>query len=128
MFNECIASLGKEIIIYSQERSDQIYNDMQEQFEFTFYGRVNSEVYMFEELNKNHLSNTITKNERCFVLWSHGNDPVIEVNIKEALEKLEDILAVSPDVWLFRTGEYLIEYFHDGVIRKFHNDTRKNLK
>ncbi|MFD2699560.1 hypothetical protein ACFSVM_03705 [Paenibacillus shunpengii] len=120
LFKECIASLSEGTIIYSQEQSNRIYNDLPEKYEFTTYGRVNMEVHVFEELTINDLLNHITKKEKCIVLWSHGNDPVIQVDLAEAINNLDEILAVSPDVWLYRVDEYVIEFLHDGVIRKFY--------
>lgn len=122
LFNECITSLGAGTMIVSQEKSDLIYKELQEHFEFTFYGRINPEGHIFEELILSNLDRSIAKDEMCYILWSHGNDPVIQVNIYQVIKKIDDVLAVSPDVWLYKINEYVIEIFHNGVIRKIYKN------
>jgi len=126
LFNECITSLGEGTMIVGQENSDLIYKEFQEHFEITYYGRINSEAHIFEEITISYLELSLAEDEICYILWSHGNDPVIQVNIHKAIKKLDDVLAVSPDVWLYKSNEYVIEIFHDGVIRKIYKNKSRS--
>lgn len=119
LFDECIAELGDETIIFSNERTSEIYRLFKCEFKFTFYGRIDWSLYEYEEIDINTLRNFYADNDDiCYVIWSHGSDAVIQANINKVLEHLDEVTAVSPDVWLFKENEYLVELFHDGIIRR----------
>ena len=118
-FEECLIILGNEVIVFSQEKSEEIYRKFEEEYSFTPYGRIdwkNDEYHetTIEELNKSFYDEA----ERCLVIWSHGTDPVIEAKIIEIINNIDSLTMVSPDVWLYKEKDYVIELFHDGIIRK----------
>lgn len=125
LFNECIAELGEDTIIFSKEKSAEIYKSFENEFKITFYGRVEWTLCEYEELDLYTLRTTYAnKDENYNILWSHGSDPVIQASIKKVLEHLDDVTAVSPDIWLYKENECMIEIFHDGIIRR---TDKKNL-
>jgi len=121
MFDECVDALGNGTIIYSRDQSDIIYNQMQEEYRFTFFGRIDEKYHTFKEFSNKELLQAFSNEERCLILWSHGNDPVIETDVVRAINHLEDLLTLSPDIWIYKKEAYIVECYHDGVIRKFRN-------
>ncbi|GBG08000.1 hypothetical protein PAT3040_02567 [Paenibacillus agaridevorans] len=118
LFDECIVTLGDGIFVFSKEKSTEIYKTFENEYKFTFYGRVEWNLYECEEIDLSTLKTQYAKtDETCFILWSHGSDPVIKAKINNVLEHIDIVMAVSPDVWLYRNNEYVIEIFHDGIIR-----------
>jgi hypothetical protein len=120
LFDECIQTLGKQTIILSSEKSKEIYKDFSAEYKITFYGRIEWSNYGFIELTTEIIENIKTYidiSKEMFVLWSHSEDPVIQITLESALKNLNDVTAVSPDIWLYRPNEFVIEIFHDGVIR-----------
>lgn len=51
------------------------------------------------------------------LLWSHGSDPVIKAKLNQIVKNLQDVTAVSPDLWVYREERQVIEIFHDGIVR-----------
>ncbi|WP_313642077.1 hypothetical protein [Paenibacillus sp.] len=120
LFDECIQTLGKQTIIFSSEKSKEIYKDFSAEYKITFYGRIEWSNYDFIEITAEVIENNktyIDSSNEMYVLWSHGEDPVVQTTLESALENLSNITAVSPDVWFYRPNEFVIEIFHDGVIR-----------
>ena len=102
LFNECIAELGEDTIIFSKEKSAEIYKAFENEFKITFYGRVEWSLYEYEEIDLYRLRTTYAnKDETYNILWSHGSDPVIQTSINKVLEHLDDVTAVSPDIWIY---------------------------
>ncbi|WP_440961562.1 hypothetical protein ACN6KS_05855 [Paenibacillus nitricinens] len=109
-----------ETIIFSSEKSKEIYKGFNTEYKITFYGRIEWSNYDFIELTAEIIENIKTYidcSNEMYVLWSHSEDPVIQNTLESALKNLNDVTAVSPDVWLYRPNEFVIEIFHDGVIR-----------
>ncbi|MEK3662173.1 hypothetical protein NSQ29_21610 [Paenibacillus sp. FSL F4-0236] len=120
LFDECIQTLGKQTLIFSSEKSKEIYKDFSAEYEITFYGRIEWSNYDFIEITAEVIENNtryIDRSNEMYVLWSHGENPVIQTTLESALKNLNNITAVSPDIWFYRPNEFVIEIFHDGVIR-----------
>lgn len=119
LFNECIAALGEGTIILSNEKSLEIYNLFENEYTITSYGRVEWSKYEFDEFSTDMLRKLLfNSTEHCYLLWSHGFDPIIITDMNKIMAHYDDVTAVSPDVWLYRENEYVIELFHNGEIRK----------
>lgn len=119
LFDECIDALGDGTIILSKEKSDEVYKAFGDENQITFFGRVEWSLYEFEEIDLLALrARYEIKDETVYILWSHGSDPVIQVKINNVLEHFYDVTAVSPDIWMYKENECMIEIFHDGIIRR----------
>lgn len=120
LFDECIKALGKQTVIFSSEKSEGIFEEFCAEYKITSYGRIEWSSYDFFEITGEALQNNkilMDSSTQTFVLWSHGKDPVIQTTIKSVIENLDDITAVSSDVWLYQPHLFVIEIFHDGIIR-----------
>ena len=119
LFNECIHAMERGIFLYSDQETRNIYNKFQQQYPILLYGRIDwdnvdhSEVTL-EEVKERFQDQQL---EECYVLWSHGDDPVIKAKVIGVLKNFDNVSAVSPDVWLFKENKYVIEFFHDGIYR-----------
>ncbi|AIQ14302.1 CDI toxin immunity protein [Paenibacillus durus] len=118
-FDECIEALGEGTVIFSNEKTEEIYSAFQNEYQITFYGRIDWTKYEFEEIDLKTLETLyLMKDEIVYILWSHDFNPSIQVKINRILENINEVTAVSPDVWLYKENEYVIEIFHDGIIRR----------
>lgn len=118
LFDECIAALGDGTIILSKEKTGELYKAFESEFNVTFFGRVEWSLYEYEEMDIDTLkANFANEDKILYLIWSHGSDPVIQVSVKKVLEHLDDVTAVSPDIWLYSENGCMIEIFHDGIIR-----------
>ncbi|BCG60808.1 CDI toxin immunity protein [Paenibacillus sp. URB8-2] len=119
LFEECLVALGDEVAIYSQQKTEEIYQKFEEEYPFTTYGRIDWKNKQYQEITIEDLNKNLTDlEERCLIVWSHGEEPVIEAKLVEILKNIDDVTAVSPDVWIYKENDYVIELFHDGMIRK----------
>lgn len=55
-------------------------------------------------------------NEKIFILWSHGNQPVLISQLSSLLKEIDVVLAVSPDTFVICPTKYIIEFYHEGEI------------
>ncbi|AIQ14294.1 CDI toxin immunity protein [Paenibacillus durus] len=118
-FDECMEALGEGTVIFSNEKTEEIYTAFQNEYQITFFGRIDWTKYEFEEIDLKTLETLyLMKDEEGYVLWSHGFDPVIQAKMNKIIENINEVTAVSPDVWLYKENNYVIEIFHDGIIRK----------
>lgn len=122
LFIECIEALGDNTIIFSPDKTKEIYNNFTNEYEVTFYGRIEWTKYTYEEINieavtRLEVFSGIQDND-VYILWSHGDDPVIQTTIRNAFIHIEELASVTSDVWLYKPSKYVIEIFHDGIIRK----------
>ncbi|WP_428829526.1 CDI toxin immunity protein [Paenibacillus durus] len=53
-----------------------------------------------------------------YIVWSHGTNPVLEAGLEKIIKNIDDVTAVSPDVWLYKPNKYVIEFFHEGTITR----------
>lgn len=119
LFEECLVALGSDVIILSDQKSKEIYRSFEENFKITFYGRIEWDLYRkYEEMDEKIFKNRfVNEEERYYLLWSHGSDPVIEAKMSQIVRSLDDVTVVSPDVWIYVENKQVIEIFHDGIIR-----------
>lgn len=118
LFEECLVALGSEVIVLDDKKSKEIYRKFEREFKVTFYGQIEWNFYgEYEEMDEKIFKNRYRDEERYYLLWSHGSAPVIEAKISQIIESLDDVTAVSPDVWIYKENKQVIEIFHDGIIR-----------
>jgi hypothetical protein len=119
LFDECLVALGSDVIVLSEKKSKEIYRAFEEEFKVTFYGRIEWDIYKeHEKIDENTFKKQYRdQEEKHYILWSHGSDPVIEVGMDQIVRSLDDVTAVSPDLWIYKENKQVIEIFHDGIIR-----------
>lgn len=119
LFDECIVSLGNDVVILSDEKSKEVYGSFEREFKITSYGRIDwNQCDEYEEISVNTFKSRFANQaESGYLLWSHGSDPVIMAGLSQVAGSLDEIMAVSPDVWIYQVNRQVIEIFHDGTIR-----------
>lgn len=119
LLEECLVALGSDVIALNDQKSKEIYRSFEETFKVTFYGRIEWNLYRkYEEMDEDTFKNQhANEEERYYLLWSHGLAPVIEANMSQIIRSLDNVTAVSPDVWIYKENKQVIEIFHDGIIR-----------
>lgn len=118
LLKECIDALDtKKVLSFSESKA--VFDNFQSQIEFTLYGRVNWRKYESKISIENNIDilTYLDKNDSCYFLWNDMNLPVIESNINNLLNKIDDVLAVSFDTWIWiEAKNIIIEFFHDSSI------------
>lgn len=119
LFEECLVALGSDVIVLDDKKSKEIYRKFEREFKVTFYGQIEWDFYKeHEKIDENTFKKRYRgQEERYYILWSHGSDPVIEVGMNQIVRSLDDVTAVSPDQWIYKENKQVIEIFHDGIIR-----------
>lgn len=114
-----LVALGSDVIVLSDKKSKEIYRSFEEELKITFYGRIEWDLYEeYEEIDENTFENRYANQEEShYLLWGHGSDPVIEAKMNQIVRSLDDVTAISPDVWIYQKNRQVIEIFHDGIIR-----------
>ncbi|WP_146250204.1 hypothetical protein [Paenibacillus flagellatus] len=127
LFRECVDALANGVIIFSHEQSSVIYDRFQAQYPLLDFGKINWEKVNHEVVTIDRIRSYFDDYPECYVLWSHGNDPVIRAALFNVIKNLDDVLAVSPDVWVFKEDDFVIEFSHDGTIKVgYLNEVPKN--
>jgi len=124
LFEECLSVLGTWRVIALESEQDKIMNEFCEKLPWTTWGRIDWDAvekkYPIElladisvALKKEYKSG----DEPIYIIWSHGDNPMIETILEEVLRNFEDVEAVSPDKFLYCPSEgWVVEIFHDGDI------------
>ncbi|WP_426446896.1 hypothetical protein ACP26L_23540 [Paenibacillus sp. S-38] len=117
-FLECVEALGEGTRICSREESERLYAKLQKEYPFTSYGRIDWAQVPHQDVSVSDGDLGATGALEYWVLWSHGNDPVLRTSLRRLLERLDEVTAVSPDMWAYREDEEVWEWFHDGTCRR----------
>lgn len=124
LFEECLSVLGTWRVIALEEEQEKIMNEFCERFPIAWWGRIDWNavekkypiVYVSDIVDALKKENK-TGDEPLYIIWSHGDDPMIETTLEEVLRNLEDVEPVSPDKFLYCPTEgWVLEIFHDGDI------------
>lgn len=124
LFEECINALGEGTAILSVEKGEEAYNCLQKSYPFTPWSRIDWENVSSKKIVGNivELKTVLfekyqqVNEEDVFILWSYGDFPVLQTQLLKALDALEDVMAVSPDVFILSLSKYVIELHHEGEI------------
>ncbi|QDH23069.1 hypothetical protein [Saccharibacillus brassicae] len=125
LFEECLDALGSGAAVLGDTESQELERSFTEEFIITSYGRIEWDLYKgYEQLDRNALASRYAHEQEVYhLVWSHGSQPVIEARMNRIVERLDDVTAVSPDVWIYQKNKRVIELFHDGVIRVYDKTT-----
>lgn len=118
LFLECVNALGKGVIIYSPEKSEERYCSFQKEVPFTFYGRIE-----WDKLDKYYVINyledikSLINEDEIEIYWNTNNFPVLKTGFENILSVYDDVVAVGSDTFLYVENKYVIEIYHDGEMR-----------
>jgi hypothetical protein len=92
LFEECLVALGSDVIVLDDKKSKEIYRKFEREFKVTFYGQIEWDLYKeHEKIDENTFKKRYRdQEERYYILWSHGSDPVIEVTMDQIVRSLDD--------------------------------------
>ncbi len=124
LFEECLSVLGTWRVIALEAEQEKIMHEFCERYPFVWWGRIDWNamakkypIVLLSDIAVALKQENKTGGEPIYIIWSHGDDPIIETNLEEVLRNLDDIDAVSPDKWLYCPTEgWVLEIFHDGDI------------
>ncbi|MDX6189493.1 hypothetical protein SGQ83_09050 [Flavobacterium sp. Fl-318] len=119
LFQECVDSLKKEVIVYAAAATLKIFEEFQQKNKFTFYGRIDWSTFQrsFKINNLDDIRKHIVHNEKCYILWNDTSFPVLETSLQSVYMNVDNVLAVSYDTWLYVFEKNIvIEFYHDGEI------------
>lgn len=118
LFQECVAALGDGVIVYSEDKTTEMYEWFEELFDFTSSGRMIWDRFSHSHITLPQLQERFSSmEEEVYVLWSHDPNPLIRCRLATILEHIEDVLAVSGDTWLWKPDHLLIEFSREEDIR-----------
>jgi hypothetical protein len=122
-FHESLENLRSNSQILLSSESEQIYDRLQDDFPFTWWGRIDwdnveKKISVKEcEIINNIQLNIEPKSNRVFILWGYGPYPVISTDIESAINNIEEINAIGHDQWIYcPLNKYVIEFYHNGEI------------
>ena len=126
MLRECIDVLYPNVELVSEAESEQLYCDLQKEFHFLWWGRIDWEnfknkmqVTNLEDIICNLKMRFQAEDYTIYALWgySSGNSPVIKTDLRNAIRHIDDINAVGGDQWLYCPSyKFVIEFYHEGDI------------
>ncbi|WP_459209008.1 CDI toxin immunity protein [Bacillus mojavensis] len=50
------------------------------------------------------------------LLWNPSDFPVVRTTLENAIEVLDNVLAVGSDTYMYSDHGFVIEFFHDGEV------------
>lgn len=126
MLRECINVLYPNVQLISETESEQLYSDLQKEFPFLWWGRIDWEnfkdklhVKNSEDIIYNLKMRFQTEDYTIYALWgySSGNSPVIKTDLRNAIIHIGNINSVGGDQWLYcPSHKFVIEFYHEGDI------------
>ncbi len=120
LLEECLVALGQHATVLSAKETSMIFEQMIKQFPITTYGQIDwkqikhvKKIFSVEEI----LLQIETHNDQVYILWDEASLPAIKTVLSNALQVIDDVVAVSFDTWIYNPkGGYLIEFYHENKI------------
>ncbi len=117
LFDECIEALGDDVTVYSDAKSKELYALFIQQIPFTQWSRIDwSKINKYKAIHDLKEVSDLFYQEDIEVYWSYGNFPVLKTKLDNIIGAFEDLVAVSPDTFLYVPKKYVIEVYHEGEI------------
>ncbi|MNW39515.1 hypothetical protein SAMN04488542_1714 [Fontibacillus panacisegetis] len=115
LYEECLSKLGEQALVLSEEQTNQLFDELQESFLFTFYGRID---WKKTNLKKTQfdISKEKFENITAYILWDNNLFSAIESELSIIINSIADVLKVSFDTWIYVPGKFVIEFYHDGEV------------
>jgi hypothetical protein len=123
LFLECVEALTSDCRILSDEESELVYDELQDKFNFSWWGRIDWDSVDDKKIvsDASEIIPTLQAMAEIswpvFILWGYDDEPVIQTTIGNIVRSIDDVKAVGCDQWIYiREGGYVVELFHDDVI------------
>ncbi|NMD72836.1 hypothetical protein HHO41_21680 [Bacillus sp. DNRA2] len=117
LFEECVEALGENVTVYSNAKSKELYDLFQQHITFTQWSRIDwSKINKYKAIHDLKEVSDLFYQEDIEVYWSYGNFPVLKTKFDNIMGAFEDLVAVSPDTFLYVPRKYVIEVYHEGEI------------
>ena len=69
LFEECLAALGSDVIVMTDEQSKEIYKLFEAEFKINLYGRIEWDSYKeYEEMDENRFGNRYMNQEEYYYI------------------------------------------------------------
>ena len=119
-------TLGNGTKTLSQEETTNIFDKMTNQFPITSWGRIDwGKVNHKKVSSLDQISKDVNVSDEVFILWDEGSLPALKTTVKNVLQAIDDITAVSFDTWIYSpNGGYIIEFYHENEINFGRNNIR----
>lgn len=86
LFSDCVNALGKGVIIYSPEKSEERYYSFQKEVSFTFYGRIEWDKFdKYCVITYLEDVKSLINDDDLEIYWSTNNFPVLKPNFENIL-------------------------------------------
>lgn len=117
LFEECVEALGENVTVYSNAKGKELYDLFQQLIPFTQWSRIDwSKINKYKAIHDLKEVSDLFYQEDVEVYWGYGNFPVLKTKFDNIMEAFEDLVAVSPDTFLYVPQKYVIEVYHEGEI------------
>ena len=110
--------LGDGVTIFSDNKSEELYDLFEEHVPFTEWGRLDWQKFS-NPMNINNiveLTDFLSSEEEIEIYWNHDKFPVLKAKFDNIQKAFHDVIAVSADTFLYVRGKYVIEINHEGEI------------
>ena len=105
LFDECEEALSEDFHLLSEDEKEQV---LKEFYKYPFeYGSIDKDSKKIKTLNPDRLIELIEKkiiNQNIYVLADINDVPIFKTNLLLALDKLDDISALSTRVFILGIG------------------------
>ena len=105
LFDECKEALSEDFQLLSEDEKEQV---LKEFYKYPFeYGSIDKDSKKIKTLNPDRLIELIEKkiiNQNVYVLADINDVPIFKTNLLLALDKLDDISALSTRVFILGIG------------------------
>lgn len=105
LFDECKEALSEDFQLLSEDEKEQV---LKEFYKYPFeYGSIDKDSKKIKTLNPDRLIELIEKkiiNQNIYVLADINDVPIFKTNLLLALDKLDDISALSTRVFILGIG------------------------
>lgn len=124
LFEECVHAIGNENLrILTSGETEKYFDYLCSLFPISPWGRIDWEK-VSEKKEIRYLSEIVDwlrqrgiNHHDVIVLWNYSYYPGIKAKLERVLNAIDDVVAVGSDTFILcKNGEYVIEFFHDGVV------------
>jgi hypothetical protein len=119
LLEKCITTLGNATSTLSQEETTTIFDKMTNQFSITSWGRIDWGKVRHKKVSSlDQVAKDVSASDEVFILWDEGSLPALKTTVKNVLQAIDDVTAVSFDTWIYSSkGDYIIEFYHENEIK-----------
>jgi hypothetical protein len=127
LYDECVEALGEECEELPRPKAQLEHSRLSATVPFTHWGRIDwekverkVEIEYWSEIEE-YLKEASIDDRVVTLLWSTaaiGELPAIRTQLSTALGVIDDVTCVGHDTYMLsESGNFVIEIFHDGIVR-----------